>query len=98
MTITRDRLIKVAMSAALSLTTAAALPLVASANTNTSTQATTCTPGYTPCIANGSSDVDCYGGGGNGPRYTRRGVVYHVRSGYDKYRLDSDHNGLACGH
>jgi hypothetical protein len=67
-----------------------ALPVLASA-----TKAG-CTPGYLPCIANYSSDVDCYGRGGNGPRYTRRGVTYTVRSGYDRYRLDTNHNGLGC--
>ena len=29
-----------------------------------------CTPGYSPCIPNKPSDVDCWGGSGNGPRYT----------------------------
>jgi hypothetical protein len=54
-----------------------------------------CTPGYRPCIPNRPSDVDCYGGGGNGPRYTRPGVVYHVR-GSDRYGLDGDNDGLGC--
>ena len=55
-----------------------------------------CTPGYSPCIKNKRSDVDCYGGGGNGPRYTRPGVVYRVSDGYDRYRLDADHDGYGC--
>lgn len=54
-----------------------------------------CTPGYRPCIPNRPSDVDCYGGGGNGPRYTRPGVVYRVR-GSDRYRLDTDNDGRGC--
>jgi len=54
-----------------------------------------CTPGYSPCIPNRASDVDCYGGGGNGPRYTRAGVVYRVR-GSDRYRLDADNDGRGC--
>jgi len=54
-----------------------------------------CTPGYRPCIANRSSDVDCYGGSGNGPRYTRAGVVYRVR-GADRYGLDADNDGRGC--
>jgi hypothetical protein len=58
--------------------------------------ARTCTPGYRPCIPLRRSDVDCYGGSGNGPRYTRRGVVYHVRRGMDRYRLDADHDGRGC--
>jgi len=56
---------------------------------------TSCTPGYKPCIPNKPSDVDCYGGGGNGPRYTRPGVVYKV-TGYDRYRLDADHDHRGC--
>jgi hypothetical protein len=54
-----------------------------------------CTPGYSPCIANKASDVDCNGGSGNGPRYTKRGVVYHV-TGSDRYRLDADHDHWGC--
>jgi hypothetical protein len=54
-----------------------------------------CTPGYSPCIPNRASDVDCYGGSGNGPRYTRPGVVYRVR-GADRYRLDADNDGRGC--
>jgi len=52
----------------------------------------TCTPGYRPCIPNRPSDVDCYGCGGNGPRYTRPGVVYRVW-GRDRYGLDADNDG-----
>jgi hypothetical protein len=55
-----------------------------------------CTPGYKPCIPLRSSDVDCYGGSGNGPRYTKPGVVYQVKRGYDRYRLDADRDGLGC--
>jgi hypothetical protein len=54
-----------------------------------------CTPGYQPCIPNRASDVDGYGGGGNGPRYTKAGVVYRVR-GADRYRLDGDNDGRAA--
>jgi hypothetical protein len=54
-----------------------------------------CTPGYRPCIPLRASDVDCYGGSGDGPRYTRPGVVYRV-TGYDRYRLDADHDGRGC--
>lgn len=55
-------------------------------------RAANCTAGYRPCIAPGS-DVDCYGGSGNGPRYVR-GPVYVT--GSDPYRLDADHDGVAC--
>jgi len=58
-------------------------------------EANSCTPGYSPCIPNKSSDVDCYGGSGNGPRYTKRGVVYRV-TGYDRYGLDADHDHKGC--
>jgi hypothetical protein len=54
-----------------------------------------CTRGYRPCIADRRSDVDCYGGSGNGPRYTRPGVVYRV-SGSDRYGLDADNDGRGC--
>jgi hypothetical protein len=54
-----------------------------------------CTPGYRPCIPLRRSDVDCYGGGGNGPRYTRPGVVYRV-FGSDRYGLDADNDGRGC--
>lgn len=37
-----------------------------------------CTPGYSPCIRNKASDVDCWGGSGNGPRYTKPYVTYRV--------------------
>jgi hypothetical protein len=39
-----------------------------------------------------ASDVDCAGGGGNGPAYT--GPVQVI--GRDVYELDSDGNGYAC--
>jgi hypothetical protein len=58
-------------------------------------RAVSCTPGYRPCIPNRASDVDCYGGSGNGPRYTRPGVVYRVR-GADRYGLDADNDGRGC--
>jgi hypothetical protein len=39
------------------------------------------------------SDVDCLGGGGNGPKYVQ-GPVYVV--GIDIYELDRDGNGIGC--
>jgi hypothetical protein len=54
-----------------------------------------CTPGYSPCLALGPSDYDCYGGGGDGPAYTQPGVTYQV-TGSDPYRLDGNNNGLGC--
>jgi len=50
-----------------------------------------CTPGYSPCIPNGS-DVDCRGGSGDGPRYVGRVTV----TGSDPYDLDRDGDGVGC--
>jgi hypothetical protein len=56
-----------------------------------------CTPGYSPCLVDhGGADYDCYGGGGDGPYYTKAGVVYKV-TGSDPYNLDTDGDGLGCG-
>lgn len=52
-----------------------------------------CHPSYTPCIAPGPSDVDCLGGGGNGPRYVQGPVRVH---GSDQYGLDANHDGIGC--
>ena len=87
-------LVAVAMAGALCLGGAGAVSAGPSGPAGASTQS--CTPGYSPCIPNKSSDVDCAAGSGNGPRYTKRGVVYHVKRGYDRYRLDADHDGLGC--
>jgi hypothetical protein len=55
-----------------------------------------CTPGYSPCLVyHGGADYDCYGKGGDGPYYTKPGVVYRV-TGSDPYRLDGNHNGYGC--
>ena len=51
-----------------------------------------CTPGYDPCIAPGP-DVDCQGGGGDGPRF----VAGPVRvTGSDPYALDGNGDGRGC--
>src|SRR5262245_9358859 len=53
-----------------------------------------CHPSYTgACVPIGVSDVDCEGGGGNGPFYVR-GPLRVV--GPDVYRLDTDGDGIAC--
>jgi hypothetical protein len=80
------------------ITTAMVAPIGAAAahESSTAVHTSSCTYGYSPCIPNKPSDVDCYGGSGNGPRYTKPGVVYHVKRGYDRYRLDADHDGLGC--
>ena len=55
-----------------------------------------CTPGYSPCLVyHGGADYDCAGGSGNGPYYTRPGVVYRV-TGSDPYGLDADNDGYGC--
>jgi uncharacterized membrane protein len=55
-----------------------------------------CTAGYQPCLVNHhGADYDCAGGGGNGPFYTKPGVVYSVH-GSDPYRLDTNHNHKGC--
>jgi hypothetical protein len=51
-----------------------------------------CNPNYSPCVPN-ASDVDCAGGGGNGPAYVT-GPVRVI--GTDVYYLDADHDGLGC--
>jgi hypothetical protein len=45
------------------------------------------------CLRPNVSDYDCAGGSGNGPYYVR-GPFRVV--GNDHYRLDSDHDGVAC--
>jgi hypothetical protein len=48
--------------------------------------------GYSPCLPPGP-DVDCRGGGGDGPRYVD-GPVYVT--GSDPYGLDTDGDGVGC--
>lgn len=52
-----------------------------------------CTPGYSPCIPDLGTDVDCAGGSGNGPRYVQGPVRV---TGSDPYGLDSDGDGWGC--
>lgn len=54
-------------------------------------RASNCNPNYSGCVPN-ASDVDCYGGRGNGPAYTGATTVI----GYDVYDLDRDGDGYAC--
>jgi hypothetical protein len=51
-----------------------------------------CNPNYTPCVPF-ASDVDCAGGGGNGPVYVQGPVIV---IGNDVYGLDSDGDGIGC--
>jgi hypothetical protein len=53
-----------------------------------------CDPNYRGrCLRPNVSDYDCAGGSGNGPYYVS-GPFRVV--GYDHYRLDADHDGIAC--
>jgi len=45
------------------------------------------------CLRPHVSDYDCAGGSGNGPYYVSG--PFRVVA-YDHYRLDSDHDGIAC--
>ena len=51
-----------------------------------------CDPNYSGCVPI-ASDVDCAGGSGNGPAYVS-GPINVI--GTDIYKLDADHNGIAC--
>jgi hypothetical protein len=53
-----------------------------------------CDPAYKGrCLKPNVSDYDCAGGSGNGPYYVS-GPFRVV--GKDHYRLDADHDGIAC--
>lgn len=51
-----------------------------------------CDPNYSGCVPI-SSDVDCAGGSGNGPAYVNGPITV---IGSDIYKLDTDHDGIAC--
>ncbi|MFF0266819.1 G5 domain-containing protein [Kribbella sp. NPDC004536] len=55
-------------------------------------QSNDCDPNYSGCVPI-ASDVDCAGGSGNGPEYVQ-GPIEVI--GTDIYRLDADHDGIAC--
>ncbi|GLZ15431.1 hypothetical protein Acsp04_56660 [Actinomadura sp. NBRC 104425] len=55
-------------------------------------QSARCDPNYSPCVPI-ASDVDCAGGGGNGPAYVR-GPVRVIDT--DIYDLDNDGDGIGC--
>lgn len=50
---------------------------------------------YRPTYA-GYSDVDCLGGGGNGPRFTPGYGSFPIDRYNDPYNLDADNDGIAC--
>lgn len=51
-----------------------------------------CHPSYDPCVPI-ASDVDCAGGGGDGPVFVK-GPIRVI--GPDVYRLDRDGDAIAC--
>ncbi|MGW4635447.1 hypothetical protein [Nocardia sp. NPDC004415] len=72
------------------LAIAIALPSTAAADP-ASPIARDCHPSYDPCVPI-NSDVDCLGGGGDGPGYTGRVRVI----GPDEYELDDNGDGIGC--
>ena len=56
-----------------------------------------CHPAYAGvCIDPAASDVDCAGGGGDGPAYTTAINFQLVDIANDPYGLDRDHDGQGC--
>ena len=91
----RKTITAIALAVVLGITGLGSALSASAADESVQARGVSCTPGYRPCIPNRASDVDCYGGSGNGPRYTRPGVVYRV-FGSDRYRLDADNDGRGC--
>lgn len=65
---------------------------VVAVGTKATTASSKCDPNYTPCVPI-ASDVDCAGGGGNGPAFVT-GPVKVI--GTDIYNLDADGDGIGC--
>ena len=60
----------------------------------TTTSTDGCHPAYAPCVPI-ASDVDCLGGGGDGPEYIRGPI--QILDPADPYGLDGrDNNGIGC--
>ncbi|MET7770258.1 hypothetical protein [Nocardia sp. NPDC005366] len=78
-------------TAAFGLSALAAAFVLTATGAATAAPQSGCHPSYTPCVPY-ASDVDCEGGGGNGPAYTGRVQVI----GPDVYGLDRDGNGIGC--
>jgi resuscitation-promoting factor RpfB len=68
-------------------------PSSAGAKATSTQQPSQCDPNYSGACVPIASDVDCAGGGGNGPAYVQ-GPVTVV--GTDIYGLDRDHDGIGC--
>ena len=73
---------------------AATIVLAAAAGPAAAKRHHRCDPNYKGrCLRPNVSDYDCAGGGGNGPYYVS-GPFRVV--GTDHYRLDADHDRIAC--
>jgi hypothetical protein len=77
----------------LAIAFALALPFAPAAKAAPQQQGSNCDSNNEgPCVPV-ARDVDCEGGGGNGPEYVS-GPVYVV--GNDIYRLDDNNDGVGC--
>ncbi len=70
----------------------AALALGAAPTASAHNKGKHCKKGYKPCL-HPASDYDCYGGGGDGPKYVKGTVTV---TGSDPYGLDADNDGVGC--
>lgn len=68
-------------------------PTISRLSAATATIAPQCDPNYAWACVPVASDVDCVGGGGNGPAYVKGPVLV---IGRDIYGLDSDGDGIGC--
>jgi hypothetical protein len=75
-----------------SVMTRAPVTKVVAVGTKAAAPSSGCDPNYSGCVPV-ASDVDCAGGGGNGPAYVS-GPVRVI--GTDIYDLDRDGDGVAC--
>lgn len=71
--------------------------VVALSGSAASAQAGSCHPAYSsPCVPNDGQDVDCAGGGGDGPHFVT-GPVKLVAVGNDPFGLDgTPKDGVGC--
>jgi hypothetical protein len=82
------------MSSRLAVLAASACALAAVSAPGVAHARQKCDPNYKGrCLKPHVSDYDCAGGSGNGPYYVS-GPFRVV--GTDHYRLDADHDGIAC--
>jgi hypothetical protein len=80
-------------AAIVSLTLASAVVAAPASPAGAAKRPKKCHPSYGgACLDPNTSDYDCLGGSGNGPKYTGRVRVV----GPDVFRLDADHDGWGC--